>query len=76
MENKISGMTNKQKEVFRKPILKEIQKLIKKYGENRVKYSCNWFFTKLSGRRKREKQIRKLKKEIDDLKKGKNPDYA
>ena len=73
--NKVTGMNEKQKEVFRKPIVKEIQKLVKKFGEERVKYSCNWFFIRVSARRSREKKVKELRKQISSLKKGKMPDY-
>lgn len=75
MLNEIRGMKRKDKEKMRKPIIKELEKLFKKYGASEVSYTLRWYFLRQSAKVSRENKIEVLKKEIEEIKKGKNPDY-
>jgi len=72
---KVTGMSAKDKKKMREPILKDIKKLMSKYGVEETAYTLRWYLSIESGKQQRERKIEKLKEEIEQIKKGKSPDY-
>lgn len=69
----MTNLKEKDKEKIRKPILKELDKLGKKYGVEKVGYTFNWWNRIQVAKRSREKEIKKLEAELEGIKKGKIP---
>ena len=72
---KVTGMTEKQKQKMRTPILKEIKKLMSKFGIEETAYTLRWYLSRESAKISRQKKIRNLKKEIKLIEGGKGPSY-
>ena len=73
---KITGMTYKDKEKLRKPILKDMKKLMSKYGVEETAYTLRWYLARESAKKTRKDKIAKLKQEIVEIEKGKSPEYV
>ena len=73
MLNKLSGMKEEDKDKIRKPIVKELQNLFKKFGQDEVMYTLRWYSARKAAEATRKRQISKLKKEIASIKNGKIP---
>ena len=75
-KQKITGMSNKDKEKMRQPILNEIKKLVNKFGLEQVAYTIRWYVSRESAKISRKRKILELKKQIKEIDKGKNPAYC
>lgn len=65
----------KEFEKSRKIIIKDLQKLEKKYGNSLFRSACHRILTVDSQRKQVEKEIKKRERELDQLKTGKPLTY-
>jgi N-methylhydantoinase B/oxoprolinase/acetone carboxylase alpha subunit len=71
MKSTLKANKEKERIAIRKPILEEIEKIIKRFGEAQTMYTFRWFITQKSAETRRLEEIKKLEKELEQIKGGK-----